>query len=95
MTRERGIALHSAGPGAATNNLDEDGVLRNRRQPAAFTAQCETKVATWPSSPSRDDHAAVKTFHFLFFLPSLLYLVQEHNRGLAVAVTGPSRVQRR
>eukprot|EP00312_Isochrysidales_sp_CCMP1244_P030921 CAMPEP_0202803012 /NCGR_PEP_ID=MMETSP1388-20130828/102925_1 /ASSEMBLY_ACC=CAM_ASM_000864 /TAXON_ID=37098 /ORGANISM="Isochrysis sp, Strain CCMP1244" /LENGTH=166 /DNA_ID=CAMNT_0049473003 /DNA_START=1068 /DNA_END=1569 /DNA_ORIENTATION=- len=50
MTRERGIALHSAGPGAATNNLDGDGVLRNRRQPAAFTAQCETSVATWQSS---------------------------------------------
>ena len=47
MARERGIALHSAGPGAATNNLDGDGVLRDRRQPAAFTAQCETRVATW------------------------------------------------
>ena len=41
------LHLHGAGPGAATNNLDGDGVLRNRRQPAAFTAQCETRVATW------------------------------------------------
>ena len=35
MTRERGIALHSGRPGAATNNLDGDGVLLNRRQPSS------------------------------------------------------------
>ena len=41
------VHLHSAGPGAATNNLDGDGVLLNRRQTAAFTAECGTRVATW------------------------------------------------
>ena len=34
--------------GAATNNLDGDGVLRNRRQPAAFTALLLTrKYVLW------------------------------------------------
>jgi len=54
MTRERGIALHSAGPGAATNNLDGDGrccaadanqqrsqhSARLRLQPGNKTARC-------------------------------------------------------
>ena len=44
------LHLHGAGPGAATNNQDGDGVLRNRRQPAAFTAQCETGLQPGPCS---------------------------------------------
>ena len=44
-----GLEAHtpSAGHGAATDNVDGDGVLLNRRQPAAFTAECGTRVATW------------------------------------------------
>ena len=38
MHAAEAVHLHSAGPGAATHTLDGDGVLLNRRQPAAFTA---------------------------------------------------------
>ena len=61
MYAAEAVHLHSAGPGAATNNLDGDGVLLNRRQPAAFTAVCGTGVATWAYNICR-------FFEFFFFV---------------------------
>ena len=50
------VHLHSAGPGAATNNLDGDGVLLNRRQPAAFTLSAEQGLQLGKKTARRRRH---------------------------------------